>query len=329
MINYKGVKAFGGSYWIATVTVDGREYNLGKYISMDEAAIAYDMEILRAYGIDENYLNFSYKIIEKDENNRLKLLDSRGVEFVVDVCPDLQSYEPSSPPELRMYEPAPIPSIPLLSEGAPPRSSLIRPWLTRVTTSYTPGTSFCYEITFPEQNPLGLSLKPKSIYYSSYGMNKYMGTLVVEESQTLLSTIVYPGDILLRINQTNLTNFGDDFDFEAATNIISSINGPRIVRFLRPLGPDHTLSPAEVACFLSLPSSSICQCSIPNEEKEELIQTLGNEEEKSEKVFSEPTAKFNVVVNTGNSSLSLHQLSCDSQVKNIQFSLTNYRPHHK
>jgi hypothetical protein len=345
MPSFKGVRSLGGQIWAGYLQLNNKEYDLGCYEDEREAALGYDLEILRLSDLLEpkQYLNFDYKILPyPDEKSKILVIDSLGFEFTVALCSDLQSYEPL----LSTLPPPPSSSSdlfnkkfinschPLISEGAPPRSSLIRPWLTRVTTSYTPAASFCYEITFPHQNALGLSLKPKSIFYSSAGSNKFMGTLVVEESQALLSTVVYPGDILLRINDTNLTNFGDHFDFEAATNLVTSSSSPRVVRFLRPLGPDHTLSPAEVSCFLALPSSSICQCTCPTEpiktEPQEAKEqsTLdssgeashatqsGAEEEKSEKgtLLPDPIAKFSVVVNAATSSQSLHLISLDSQV---------------
>jgi hypothetical protein len=331
-----GVKAIGGHYWSADIQLLGKEHHIGTYDDQEIAAHAYDLEALRAYGNQDTYLNFRYKILETSQQ-RLRLADSHGSEFFVDLCSDLSSYQPVYPPPRDDPLARPTPCLPITSEGAPPRSSLIRPWLTRVTTSYTPTASFCFEITFPHQNALGLSLKPKSIFYSSAGTNKFIGTLVVEESQALLSTVVYPGDILLRINDTNLTNFGDDFDFETATNLITASSAPRVVRFLRPLGPDHTLSPAEVACFLSLPSSSICQSSwgasavtLPETDPAEVKDGLasesievsqafqsGAEEEKGEKQSQQlpyPIAKFNVVLNAATSSQSLHLMSLDSQV---------------
>lgn len=342
MGRFKGVRARGGQTWEGYLQLNEREYLLGCYEDEYEAALGYDMEILRLSELLEikQYLNFEYKIFPKSgEKCKILVTDSSGFEFTVTLCLDLQSYEPItlSPPasSSNLFNEKFLNSChPLTSEGAPPRSSLIRPWLTRVTTSYTPTASFCYEITFPHQNTLGLSLKPKSIFYSFAGSNKFMGTLVVEESQALLSTVVYPGDILLRINDTNLTNFGDHFDFETATNLVTSSSSPRVVRFLRPLGPDHTLSPAEVSCFLSLPSSNICQCSCPTEPikietqdvKEPAISDSslegphatqsGVDEEKSDRetLLPDPIAKFNVVVNAATSSHSLHLMSLDSQV---------------
>jgi hypothetical protein len=348
MTIFKGVKALGGHIWAGSLQLNEKDYHLGFYDDEHEAALGYDMEMLRLSNLIDikQKLNFDYKILPDSRGeNKILVTDSSGFEFSVTLCSDIQSYEPITlppPPSSSsdLFNKKFINSChPLISEGAPPRSSLIRPWLTRVTTSYTPTASFCYEITFPHQNALGLSLKPKSIFYSSAGSNKFMGTLVVEESQALLSTVVYPGDILLRINDTNLTNFGDHFDFETATNLVTSSASPRVVRFLRPLGPDHTLSPAEVSCFLSLPSSSICQSTCPPEPiNNEPIKTemradqqgpsdetsgdvsqfaqSGAEEEKSEKssLLPDPIAKFNVVVNAATSSQSLHLMSLDSQV---------------
>jgi hypothetical protein len=333
-LGVKAVPGIGGQCWSADIEVLGKVHHIGLYEEQETAAEAYDLEALRAYGNQDCYLNFRYKSLEAAEH-RLRLADSDGNEFFVDLSSDLSSYQPVCPPSCdNQWDDSlsrPSPSLPITSEGAPPRSSLIRPWLTRITTSYTPTASFCFEITFPHQNALGLSLKPKSIFYSSAGTNKFMGALVVEESQALLSTVVYPGDLLLRINDTNLANFGDDFDFETATNLITASSAPRVIRFLRPLGPDHTLSPAEVACFLSLPSSSICQSSCggvavpeaplePSDAKDAIPAEgiEGTEEEKAVEKHGQqlpyPIAKFNVVLNAATSSQSLHLMSLDSQV---------------
>ena len=137
--------------------------------------------------------------------------------------------------------------------------------------------------------------------FSSAAGLKFMGTLVVAEATALLSTIVYPGDIVLRINEHDLTGFSHSFDFETATNLITSTKPPRVIRILRPLGPEHTISPAEVGCFLGYSTTAMCKaCSDVDETSPEIPKAI------------QPTAKFHVVVNSSNSSQSLQLMNLEA-----------------
>ena len=76
--------------------------------------------------------------------------------------------------------------------GAPAIPDNTRTWHARNSSLYTPSASFVYDITFPHKKSLGLNLKPHYIYYSP-DSEQYIGTLVVVEAMSLLSSLVYPG----------------------------------------------------------------------------------------------------------------------------------------
>jgi hypothetical protein len=249
-----------GYRWRAQLEYNDQVFVIGDYKTRLDAATAYDMEAMRAYGIDQSKLNFKYEVLESFQKG-FKLKDGSGREFFVDKV-EKEEYVPITVPTPVLCNPVGNYGnymSTICSDGAPPRAVVNRPWHKRIVSSYTPSASFCYEITFPHTNSLGLNLRPRCLSYSSGGGQKYMGALVVVEITSLLSSIVSPGDILIRINDKNLVDFGESYDFDKCTGVITSSSAPRLVRFLRPMGPTQLLSAAELSLFLGLPLSSIMQ----------------------------------------------------------------------
>lgn len=181
---------------MVSLCVEGTVHPVGIFSDHDDAALAYDMEALRAYGKDAPLLNFTYEVLEENypaNGNRMSLVDSRGLRLSVDVSKDLSSYSPIEVTPTVVHKSflsqdgSAVPS-----QGAPTLPDSTRSWHDRNSTLYTPSTSFAYEITFPHTKSLGLNLKPHSVFYSPES-DQFMGTLVVVEAMTLLSSLVYPG----------------------------------------------------------------------------------------------------------------------------------------
>lgn len=110
------------------------------------------------------------------------------------------------------------------------------------------------------------------------------------------------GDILLQINGRSTSDYGEKFNFDYMTSIITSATPPRTVKFLRPSGPSHTLSPAEVCLFLGLPAdrsaSDINQMIAPHP------------------LTSPPSvARFNVAVSATGASQSLQLVFLENTVR--------------
>ena len=63
---------------------------------------------------------------------------------------------------------------------------------------------------------------------------------------------LFLGDIFLSINGTTMSNYGDKFNFDEMTDCITRTPLPRTVKFLRPSGPSHTLSAAEICLFMGM-----------------------------------------------------------------------------
>ena len=187
-----------GSDWTATLTVADATHSLGVYADENRAALAYDMEALRAFGTGTSALNFRYEVLEENapsNGNQLKVRDQHGLEMAVDVCDSTTKYSPvyARMPAMKKSFNAQDGSN-VSSRGAPPLPDLSRSWPTRTSSLYTPSASFIYEITFPHKKSLGLNLKPHFVYYSP-DSDECVGTLVVVEAMTLLSSLVYPGEI--------------------------------------------------------------------------------------------------------------------------------------
>ena len=102
----------------------------------------------------------------------------------------------------------------------------------------------------------------------------------------------------MQINGSNMSDFGSKFNFDHMTSLITSATPPRTVKFLRPTGPCHTLSPAEICLYLGL---------CPNACTTDLAHVVP-------KNPLPPMAKFNVVVSSTGSSQSLQLVYLDNKV---------------
>lgn len=195
--NYTGVSCHGND-WVASLIVDDVNHVLGIFSDRHHAALVHDMEALRAFGKNAPRLNFRYQLLEENSsanNNHLTLLDSHGVTLDVDVSSDSHSsYTPVSIDHAAtVHKPIDKNFVAVQSSGAPSLPDPTRSWEARNSSLYTPTASFVYEITFPSSKSLGLNLKPNSVYYSPES-DDYIGTLVVVDCMTLLSSLVYPGE---------------------------------------------------------------------------------------------------------------------------------------
>lgn len=144
----------------------------------------------------------------------------------------------------------------VINNALPPAPDVNKRWSEVITTSYLPPLSFTYEISFHSQNSLGLNLRPHFIQYGN--SKKYLGCCVVLEALAKLSTIVQPGDILLRLNDSLLVSTNDSFHFESITKTIANASSPRVIRFLRIAGATYNLlpSPAEILLLANDPGTS-------------------------------------------------------------------------
>jgi hypothetical protein len=124
-----------------------------------------------------------------------------------------------------------------------------RRWIDRINTSHYPPSSFTFEISFHNSNPLGLNLRPHFIPFGN--VNKLLGCCVILEVIPALEAYIHPGDILLKLNDVSLLG-GDSssssFNFDATTKLISATSSPRVIKFMRISGLAYNLlsSPAEV-----------------------------------------------------------------------------------
>jgi hypothetical protein len=97
-----------------------------------------------------------------------------------------------------------------------------------------------------------------------------------------------------------MSNYGSKFNFDDMTSLITSATPPRTVKFMRPCGPSHTLSPAEIFLFLGL-SADPSSRDLPD-----LIVTP-----------KQPAslARFNVVVSATGASQSLQLVHLENDVR--------------
>ena len=205
--SYTGVTRRGCD-WVVTLHVHDKEHHVGIFWDVKHAALAYDMEALRAFGRNATNLNFKYQILNDVGNgNKLKLLDRHGLTLVVDVFSDPTDYTAVTvDPCARKKSTLSVrDGQAVVGRGAPQLPDSTDAWDKRSSTLYTPTASFCYDITFPHTKSLGLNLKPNYIHYSPQSDN-YIGILVVVEAMTLLSSLVYPGEITFKLKNPCINN---------------------------------------------------------------------------------------------------------------------------
>lgn len=255
----RGVKFISGTEkWEASIVVDDKCFNLGLYETHLQAALAHDMEAFRAFGFSAHeHLNSKYDIRKSSQSFFFEVKDSFGTIISIDIRAvssegEEAIYFPLGPPQVKSPSFDMITPM-VLSSGFPSaKAEFNRRWFERTSTSYLPSASFSYEITFQYQNSLGLNLKPYAINYSIGGGGRYIGCCVVMDALNApIATIVQPGDILLKINESSLLmNQIEGFSFETITKIIAASTTPRTIRFMRPAGSSPNLFPSPIEIML-------------------------------------------------------------------------------
>lgn len=272
---------FKSAEWHASAKIRNKKCYIGAYKTARAAAVARDMELLRCCGEEAAAdLNFEYEIVNST-STELTVLDGFGTTISISLATD-QDWSPIEPPSSKDTHREVMTASIILPKTWPLLSCNYMPWAERTQMASAVAAAFSYEIKFPFQSSLGLNLKPHSMMYSQAGGKSFVGCLTVVDVTPSLATVIRPGDILLRVNDTDLVLPGHKFDFEGATRAITTATTPRVLRLMRPYCPSILPSPAEMFSLTRV---------------------------------HPPIAKFHVVANTTNpQERSLQLTSVDSQV---------------
>lgn len=257
----KGVKYNPASgLWDASLSVNESIFPIGSFQTKLAAAVAHDMEALRAYGLNAHeHVIFSYQLRTGEQCNHgkmKKIFDARclrtNMSFVVDIAPSdsAEGYVPVTCKKPVLQSDRFVSSM-VFSHGIPPpKIDISRRWMDRVSSSFALSAAFTYEVTFPTQQSLGINLKVHGISYSAGSGGRILGCcIVVETINTKIASIILPGDILLKVNGASLLGSPKEgFDFDKVTQLISTAPSPRTIKILRPAGisPNFCISPAEI-----------------------------------------------------------------------------------
>lgn len=128
------------------------------------------------------------------------------------------------------------------SDGYPRLVPPYLPWDERIKRSagYV-SSAFTFDIAVPADCPdMGLVLRP----FLLRATLRSMPCAVVEKVPGYLSSYVYPGDIVLRVNEESLVSYEQPVSFNRVVSLLSSPI-PRSIRFLRPAGTAAQPSPGE------------------------------------------------------------------------------------
>lgn len=171
----------------------------------------------------------------------------------------------------------------------PNKVDVNRIWSDRVESCYHASSTFAYEVTVPHQKSLGLNLKPHTLSCSiGAGTKRKLGCVIVVDAAQPLFPIVYPGDILLRVNDVSLITAPDqEFSFETTAKAITSATAPRTLRFMRPAGLASNMYPSAVEVLLLSTESNVIAKFTAQEVEEISNQSIKQEElNNSEKKLS-------------------------------------------
>ena len=130
-------------------------------------------------------------------------------------------------------------------------------WCERVFSSYLPCSAFTYEVTFPKDCIAPFDTKNQMFSYSLRDSNSSPGfqCLVVKSVKIYISAVIRPGDIVLKVNDINLSSTCDElqsFD-EMKTKLSAAKENSYVVRFLRSgaTSTNFLPSPSEIGLFQS------------------------------------------------------------------------------
>ena len=152
---FHGVSCDGNNRYIAYINVGKKRRRVGLYSTLSSAAISYDVEMMRAYGLAKaSELNFHYEVLSSSPGF-LFVRTSSGLDINIDICEE--NYTDVSPIQLDeskrvKYNTYSVPTV--LSEK-PVLGDIKKNWSERLLTCYLPTACFAYEIVFPHANSLG------------------------------------------------------------------------------------------------------------------------------------------------------------------------------
>ena len=138
-------------------------------------------------------------------------------------------------------------------------------WVERITSAHLPSANFIFEVTFPDVDAMRFEAVTRSIYYSE-DSDDFMECCAVNEVMPFFSNVIYPGDILLRVNGQSLLRKSVNGEFidpqkssscfeniaSAATAAANAVPSSGVtIRFMRSgsTSMNFTPSPAELNLF--------------------------------------------------------------------------------
>lgn len=138
-------------------------------------------------------------------------------------------------------------------------------WVERITSSHLPSANFIFEVTFSDVEAMQFEIVARNINYSE-DSDDFMECFAVSEVMPFFSNVIYPGDILLRVNGQSLLRKsvnGEFIDPQKSSSCLENIvtaattsanaNPPSgvTIRFMRTgsTSLNFTPSPAELNLF--------------------------------------------------------------------------------
>jgi hypothetical protein len=98
-------------------------------------------------------------------------------------------------------------------------------WVERITSSHLPSANFIFEVTFSDVGSMKFEMVARNINYSE-DSDDFMECFAVSEVMPFFSNVIYPGDILLRVNGQSLLRKsvnGEFIDPQKSSSCIENI----------------------------------------------------------------------------------------------------------
>lgn len=155
--------------------------------------------------------------------------------------------------------------VPCFSRKLSTKDNLKLRWMERISSSHLPSANFIFEVTFPEVDAMRFEAIARSIFYSE-DSDDFMECYIVKEVMPFFANVIYPGDILLRVNGQSLLRKsvnGEFIDPQKSSSCFENIASAALtsanatpsfgvtIRFMRTgsTSLNFTPSPAELNLF--------------------------------------------------------------------------------
>jgi hypothetical protein len=166
-------------------------------------------------------------------------------------------------------------------------------WAERISSSHLPAASFTYEVTFPSHGALGFEVRSRHIRQSE-DSDSWVECFVVMRVLPFFSNLIYPGDILLRLNGQSLLRKAVGGRYVegalACEEQLVAATAPLVLRIVRPGTSSLNFMPSPVELNLFQSDKHIAAKFLVTVEKAPTGEAESKEKEEDSKMVVEASS---------------------------------------